>query len=97
MRGARWVTCRGVEGSPTHRPSTLDAMLEDDGAGPFEPDSRLEELCRSLEEKNQKKPEGREGASAVLARRVQASAESTKKCKNDYEQDKVKKAVKTLA
>ena len=33
----------------------------------------------------------------MLARRAQASAESTKKRKKDSEQDKAKKALKTLA
>ena len=37
------------------------------------------------------------GAQAVLARCAQASAESTKKRKKDSEQDKAKKALKTLA
>ena len=96
-RGSVGDVARAASKRVAQKTSPLDAMLEEDGEIPFEPDSRLEELRKSLEEKKGKKPEAKEGASAVLARRVQAGAESTKKRKKDSEQDKVKKALKTLA
>ena len=96
-RGSVGDLTRGHRKKKSDKSSPLDAILEDDGAGPFEADSRLEVLRRSLEEKKQKKPEAKEGASAVLARRVQAGVEGSKKRRKESEQDKVKRALKTLS
>ena len=96
-RGSVGDLTRGHRKKKSDKSSPLDAILEDDGAGPFEADSRLEVLRRSLEEKKQKKPEAKEGASAVLARRVQAGVEGSKEKRKESEQDKVKRALKTLS
>ena len=79
------------------KPNPLDAMLEDEDWDPMKPDAKLEALRKRLEEQKRKRADGKEGASAVLARRAQAGAEASKKRKKESEKDKVTKALKTLA
>lgn len=78
--------------------SPLDAMLDDDPAPDYlKADARFEELRRTLEEKKKKTSKEREGAVAVLAKRVQAGAEEGKKKKKESEKDRVAKALKVLS
>lgn len=95
---ALWVMPRAVhEAQVKKKPNPLDAMLEDEDWDPMKPDAKLEALRKRLEEQKRKRADGKEGASAVLARRAQAGAEASKKRKKESEKDKVTKALKTLA
>eukprot|EP00435_Cladocopium_sp_Y103_P065348 s243_g27.t1 len=95
-RGSVGEMSRRHAPAEAQKSNPLDAMLDDEGGDPLQPDEKLEFLRKSLEDKKKKRAEGKEGASAVLARRVQ-TAEAPKKRKKTSEKDVVKKALKTLA
>lgn len=93
----------GPRGEPSKgggmKASPLDAMLDDDATPDYvKADARFEELRKTLEEKKKKSSKEKEGAVAVLAKRVQAGAEDGKKRKRkDSEKEKVVKALKVLS
>ena len=93
----------GKDESARVKSSPLDAMLDDDDDE--QPDyvkagNRFEELRKSLEDRKRKRGDEASGASAVLARRVQAGAErgKEKKKKKRHKESKrqVTKALKAL-
>lgn len=83
------------------RTTPLDDMIDADGEPDYiKADSRFEELRKSLEEKKRKRGDEKGGASAVLAKRVQAGVErgrDKKRRKKSSEKEKVTKALKVLA
>ena len=82
--------------------SPLDAMLDDDDEQPdyVRADGRFEELRKRLEDRKRKRSEEASGASAVLAKRVQAGAErgkEKKKKKHKESKKDVTRALKALS
>ena len=91
----------GKDESGRAKGSPLDAMLDDDEEQPdyVKADNRFEELRKSLEDRRKKRPEEASGASAVLAKRVQAGAERGKekrKKKHKESKKQVTRALKAL-
>ena len=90
---------KGDEKDEDVKASPLDAMLDDDTIPDYvHADSRFEELRKSLEEKKKKVSKDKEGAAAVLAKRVQAGVDDGKKRKKkESEKERVSKALKLLS
>ena len=83
----------GVKASP------LDAMLNDDGVPDYvQADARFEGLRKPVEDKKKRTSSEKDGADAVLAKRVQAGMEDGKKRKKkESEKERVKKVLKALS